>query len=186
MPRARTMTDEAFEQLALDDPDGKWELWCGVPRRKPAMTFEHNDIAELLSYLFQSQLDRGAYRVRSDKGHVRCPTQSYYIPDFFVIPASAFEPQRGHPERLEAYLEPLPLVVEIWSRSTGGYDQREKLGEYKRRSDLEIWLIHPYERTLTAWRHRPDGSYTETVYHGGAIQPVTLPNVTIPLDELFD
>ena len=37
---ATPMSDEAFEQLALDDPEGHWEMYCGVPRRKPAMTFE--------------------------------------------------------------------------------------------------------------------------------------------------
>jgi Uma2 family endonuclease len=41
---ATPMSDEAFERLALDDPDGHWELHCGVPRRKPAMTFEHDDV----------------------------------------------------------------------------------------------------------------------------------------------
>jgi hypothetical protein len=36
------MSEEAFRKLALSDPSGGWELKCGVPRQKPAMTFEHN------------------------------------------------------------------------------------------------------------------------------------------------
>ena len=78
------------------------------------------------------------------------------------------------------------LVVEIWSPSTGTYDVDTKLSEYQQRGDLEVWRIHPYERTLTAWRRQPDGSYAMTLYDGGAIQPAALPSVTIEIDRLFD
>lgn len=180
------MTDEAFEQLALEDPDGQWELWCGRPRRKPPMTFRHGDAADYLSYLLQAQLDRRAFRVRSNKGRVRRPRQSYFIPDVFVIPALAFEPLLGDDDRLEAYTESMPLMVEILSRSTRRYDLGTKLEEYKRRGDGEIWLIDPHTRTLTAWRRQPDGTYSETLFRGGTVQPIALPGVTIDLDALFE
>jgi Uma2 family endonuclease len=86
---------------------------------------------------------------------------------------------------LETYTESLPLVVEIWSPSTGQYDLQTKLHEYQRRGDLEIWRIHPYERTLTAWRRQPDGSYAESTHTNGTVKPVALPNVSIDLDGLF-
>ncbi len=35
-----------------------------------------------------------------------------------------------------------------------------------------------------AWRRQPDGTYTETRYTGGSIQPVALPGVSIDLDWL--
>jgi Uma2 family endonuclease len=79
----------------------------------------------------------------------------------------------------------LPLVVEVWSPSTGGYDIDAKIPEYRRRGDLEIWRLHPFEKTLTAWGRQPDGSYTKRVFQGGTVQPVGLPNVTIDLDALF-
>jgi Uma2 family endonuclease len=56
---------------------------------------------------------------------------------------------------------------------------------YQQRGDREIWLIHPDERTLTAWRRPPDGSYEETVYREGSVSPVALPGVTIHLAALF-
>ncbi len=34
----------------------------------------------------------------------------------------------------------------------GRVDVESKLPDYRRRGDLEVWRIHPYERTLTAWR----------------------------------
>lgn len=180
------MSDEAFERLALGDPEGHWELYCGMPRRKPGMTFEHNDISDNLLVILSNQLDRREHRVRSNKGHVRRPERSYFIPDVFVIPRAAFEPKRGHPDALEAYTEPLPLVVEVWSRSTGGFDVTDKLVEYQRRGDLEIWLIHPYERTLTTWWRRPDGGYNQMVIAEGVIRPVALPHVAFDLAVLFD
>ena len=51
--------------------------------------------------------------------------------------------------------------------------------------DLEIWLLHPYERTVTAWRRQPDGSYIETVFRGGVVQLHALPDVSVDLDSLF-
>jgi Uma2 family endonuclease len=78
------------------------------------------------------------------------------------------------------------LIVEVWSRSTGDFDVDAKLPEYQRRGDLEIWRIHPYERTLITWRRQADGTYNELLYTAGAVQPMALPDVTIDLDALFD
>ncbi len=103
-----------------------------------------------------------------------------------MIPVAYIERrQREFPLALELYDEPMPLVVEIWSPSTGAYDVDTKLIEYQRRGDLEIWRIHPYERTLIAWRRQADGTYTETIYTSGLVQAAFLPNVTIDLDSLF-
>jgi hypothetical protein len=61
-----------------------------------------------------------------------------------------------------------------------------ELPEYQRRGDLEIWRLHPYERTLIAWRRQPDGTYDQVTFTSGTVQPVALPNVTIDLAVLFD
>jgi hypothetical protein len=36
------ISNEAYERLALAEPDVKWELWDGVRREKPAMTDAHD------------------------------------------------------------------------------------------------------------------------------------------------
>lgn len=178
------ISEAAFRQLALEEPDEQWELHCGSPRRKPGMTARHNrTMMRLAGGLFQ-QLDQREFDVRCNSGHVRRSAERYYIPDVAVIPAAHVLPQLDQ-RTLEVYEDPLPLVVEIWSPSTGDYDIDEKLAEYQRRGDLEIWRLHPYERTLTAWRRQPDGTYTETSFAGGAVRPVALPNVVIDLDALF-
>lgn len=181
------VSKKTYELVALEDPEGHWELHCGVLRQKPDMSVEHNYLMSQLWGLLFQQLDPQAFAVRSNSGRTRRASESYYIPDVIVIPMDLVRAQRSHdPNALEAYDAPLPLVVEVWSPSTGDYDVESKLPEYQRRGDLEIWRIHPYERTLTAWRRHPDGTYTETLFRAGVIRPVALPGVTVDLDTFFD
>lgn len=177
----------AYEQVALGEPDEHWELACGQIRRKPEMTVEHDDAMRALLYQLITQLDPGEYRVDLNLVRLRIQTGSFYIPDLCVIPRAFV--RRAKAERsgkLEVYAEPLPLVVEVWSPSTGDYDVDVKLRTYQRRGDLEIWRLHPYERTLTAWRLQPDGSYSETNYHDGVVESVALPGVRVDLAALFE
>jgi Uma2 family endonuclease len=180
------ISGEAYERLALAEPDRKWELHDGYPREKPGMTAAHNWLGMKLGYTLMSQLDRSVYHVRIDSGRVRRPEATYFIPDVFVVPTAFVTPLLARQDVLEVYEQPLPLVVEVWSPSTGDYDIAEKLMVYQQRGDLEIWRIHPYERTLTAWRRQPDGSYEELVYREGVIYPTALPAVAIDLAALFD
>ncbi len=180
------ISGETYERLALAEPDRKWELRDGVLREKPGMTAAHNWLEVELGFLLMSQLDRSIYHVRIDSGRVRRPGATYFIPDVFVVPTDYVMPLLDQQNVLEVYDQPLPLVVEVWSRSTGDYDVEEKLAVYRQRGDLEIWRIHPYERTLTTWRRQPDGSSEETMQSEGIIRPSALPGVEIDLAALFD
>jgi Uma2 family endonuclease len=180
------VSEATYERVALEDPTGGWELVCGRLRSKPAMTTEHNGVIRMLQYHLQRQLDVREYVVSTDNGRLRVSCGSSYVPDLFVLPRAFERRLRERPGTFEVYGEPMPLVVEVWSPSTGDYDVEEKLREYQRRGDLEIWRIHPYERTLTAWRRQADGGYAEAMQRGGSIQPVALPGVTIELESLFE
>ena len=181
------ITSAAYERLALDEPDRKWELLEGHLREKPGMTAGHNHLAARLGYLLMSQLDWSAYDVRVEAGRVHRPEATYFIPDIMVIPTAFVAPLLAQHDVLEVYDQPLPLVVEVWSRSTGNYDTEAKIPEYQRRGDLEIWRIHPYERTLTAWVRQPNGSYVNTIYcDGDVVRPSALPGVAIDLSDLFE
>lgn len=179
------VVDRAFEPIAQADPERLWELHRGVLREKPGMAAEHNDGAFLLAHLLQGQLDRRVYRLRVNGGHVRIASNSFYIPDVSVVPVEMTRPQTSQPGRLEVYADPLPLVVEVWSKSTGGYDVESKLPEYQTRGDAEIWRMHPYERTLTIWRRLPDGTYDRTVHRHGVVTVSSLPGVALDLDAFF-
>jgi Uma2 family endonuclease len=177
-----------YERVALEDPHGHWELVCGRLRQKPAMTFAHDGGALWLVNLLGRQLDPAMYLAGQNMIKLRTPTGSYVIPDVTVLPAPLV--RRAVAERRRefgVFDDPLPLVVEVWSLPTGDYDLDEKLRLYQERGDREIWLLHPYERWLRAWRRLPDGSYTETLYRGNAVVvPATLPGVQIALAALFE
>ena len=79
----------------------------------------------------------------------------------------------------------MPLVVGVWEPPPSESDATTKLPGYRDRGDREIWHLHPYERTLTAWRRRPDGGYAEAVSRGGIVRPAFLSGVATDLDVLF-
>ena len=181
------VSEEAYVRIALDDPDTTWELHDGLLVEKPGMSFTHLDVATLLSHLLAQQLDFRQLRVLSNDGRLRRTSRTYLIPDVAVVSSEAIRRLRqAQPTGLGVFDEPLPFVAEVWSPSTGQYDVNVKIPTYKARGDLEIWRLHPFERTLTVWRRQPDGSYGETTYHGGLVQLTSLPGVAIDLDALFD
>ena len=181
------VSEATYLQLVREDPESKWELHCGRlwSKSEQPMTWEHGDLYGFLGFLLQSQLDRSAYIVHWNAGYVRRSETQYYIPDLIVVPAEMADRLFAEEGTVEAYREPLPLVVEVWSPSTGRLDIDEKLPEYQRRGDREIWRLHPYERTLTSWVRQPDGAYVETLYRGGTVRPAVFPHVVIDLDALF-
>lgn len=179
---------ETYERVALEDPHGNWELVCGRLRQKPAMTFAHDAGALWLVNILVRQLDTASYVANQNLVKLRTITGSYVIPDVCVLPVALVRRAVAErPHELGVFDEPLPLVAEVWSPSTGDYDLGEKLGLYQQHGDSEIWLLHPYERWLRAWRRQTDGSYTETRYWGAAlIAPAALPGVQIALPALFE
>lgn len=186
MSVANRTSEQAFLDLAATERDRFLELWDGEPKAKPSMSYEHNhDMCEL-GFALRQPIDPTQYEIRVNSGRLRQTAGSYFIPDVLVLPIDLGRSQRGQPGRLEVYEAPLPLVVEIWSRSTGDYDISTKLGFYRARGDAEIWRLHPYERTLTRWVRQPDGTYAEETFTGGSVALASLPGVTVDLDALFE
>lgn len=180
------ISDEAtYRNLALADPDGLLELHDGRLREKPAMSAEHRFLVVELAHQLRAQLEPREYQLWTNHARLRRSPRHYSVPDVAVIPALLARRLFDIPGSLDAYAEPLPLVGELWSPATGEYALADKLPDYERRGDLEIWRLHPGERTATSRRRRPDGSYTEIVYRGGFVPVTGLPGVTIDLDALF-
>jgi Uma2 family endonuclease len=179
------MSEADFREFSLGDPQGQWELVDGQLRERPGMSVGHGHVMQRLLAQLYRQLDPAEFEIRTQHARLRVSSNTYYIPDIAVIPAAIERALREHPRSLDAYPDPLPLVVEIWSPSTGDYDINEKLPGYQRRGDRAIWSIHPSEQTLTTWCWQPDGAYGELLSRGGHIAPGTLPGVLIDLDALF-
>lgn len=148
------------------------------------MSSTHEDIGAYLSQLLQSQLDRKEWRLSVNGAKTRISGSTYFIPDVVVVPAASVIEFRDDPHHLAAHAEPLPLVVEVWSRPTGTYDFERKPTSYRERGDLEIWYIHPYHRTLTVWRLLQNGTYSTHLFTGGKVAVSSLPGGEIGLDAL--
>jgi Uma2 family endonuclease len=179
------MSEQEYREFALGGGHGQWEFARGQLREKPPMSVEHSYVAMNLVEQLLLQLDRNQFRVTANLARLRVSADTYYIPDVVVIPAALVQALRVNSRSLDAYTEPLPLVVEVWSPSTGDYDLRVKVEDYRRRGDLEIWHLHPYERTLTTSVRQPDGAYAETVFRGGGVVVAALPRVIVDIDALF-
>ena len=184
MAIAQRISEAAYEEFVLSGVEGLWELHDGILVEKPGMSWEHSTVTSLLVVLLQNQLDLREYRVLAES-RVRRPEATVFRPDVMVVPTRFGDPFRGKPRTLAIFPDPLPLVVEVWSASTGAYDVDTKIPVYQQRGDLEIWRIHPYEHTLTSWVRQPDGSYQETTYRGGVVSLAALPGVEIDLDRLL-
>jgi Uma2 family endonuclease len=184
MAVAQRMSEQAYLEFVQSGEEGAWELHDGRLVEKPGMSWKHLDIVALLIVLLHQQLDRATYRVFAES-RVRRPAATVFLPDVAVVPTAYGEDIRDLPV-LAIFSDPLPLVVEVWLPSTGDYDVDAKLPLYQQRGDLEIWRIHPYERTVTSWIRQADGSYQETLHRDGTISPVALPGVTIDLGTLFE
>ena len=178
------VSEALYRRVALEDPDGKWELVCGQLRSKPPMTSPHHVRSFRLAAILDRLLDWSAFQVRHDQSRLEHPAGSFYVPDVFVVPVGELSPDWETSRELEVFDGPLPFVAEVWSPSTGTFDRTEKLDEYKARGDHEIWLVHPYDRTVTAWRRAPDGTYAESVYTAGAVPLVSL-GLVVDMAELF-
>jgi Uma2 family endonuclease len=183
MAVAQRMSEEAYRRFVLSGVEGSWELHDGRLMEKPGMPFRHGQIRLLLGHLQLSQLDRTQFQVVSEL-RVRRSSATVFMPDLMVVPTSYSEEIRDSPI-LAIFSDPLPLVVEVWSPSTGDYDVDAKVSVYQQRGAKEIWRIHPYERTLTTWIRQADGSYLETTYRESIVHPVALAGVKIDLGELF-
>ncbi len=177
---------ETYERVALEDANGHWELVCGRLRQKPPMANAHAAPLYRLNARLVRRLDEEQFIVSMNNARLRVTGGRYYIPDLCVLPRAYLDAAlRDRPRQLEVYDGPVPLVVEVWSPSTGDYDIADKLPGYQARGDAEIWRLHPYDKTLTRWLRQPDGSYTESTLSEGEISPAALPGVSIRLAELF-
>lgn len=180
----RRMSEAEYEAFINSGVEGSWELHDGRLVEKPGMSWRHMDmITELIATLHR-QLDRSAFRVFTES-RVRRPTATIFLPDVAVVPTAYGDDIRDLPV-LAIFAGPLPLVVEIWSPSTGDDDVDMKIPTYRARGDREIWRFHPYALTLNRRVRREDGRYQESIHRGGLISPAALPQVTVDLDNLFD
>jgi len=182
MVLSQRMDAATYERIAAEPQHKLTELHDGVPVEKPVMSETHGDLMVEIGFLLRSALDPSAHRIRVNHAKLAVPGGSYYIPDIAVFPLARSE---SGSVRGDLYHLPASLVIEVLSPSTGEYDQQMKIPGYRLRGDREIWLVHPYARTVTRWLRGDDGEYRESVLAGGTVSLAELPDVTIDLDALL-
>jgi len=84
------VSTKTYEQVALEDPDGHWELDRGRLRQKPGRTNEHNSVMRTLVEELHAKLHRHDFAVDMTATRLRVSTRSFYIPDVSVIPRAAW------------------------------------------------------------------------------------------------
>jgi len=179
------LTFETYERVALEDPEGNWELHGGRLRRRSSGTFGHNHVSHRLAFAVYGQLDHGRYHGRINLGRLRCSAQDIYVPDAMVIPDGLTAQWATNPHALEVYDDPVPFVLEVCDAPIADDAADAKLPGYRARGDAEVWRVHPFEHTLTVWRRRPDGGYDEAAYIGGVVAIASLPGVMVDIDALW-
>ena len=179
------MSEQEYEAFVLSGAEGTWELHDGRLVEKPALSGRHGTVVSRLARQLLAQLDAAEYEVRINDGRLRAPGETILVPDLLVAPAGSGARVTGL-SGLTILATPVPLIVEVWSPASGGYDVDAKIPVYQQRGDLEIWRIHPEERTLTSWVRQADGTYQETIYQVGAMPPLNLRGVPTGRDGRFD
>src|ERR1700726_3746567 len=89
MEKTMPVSEETDGGVALEDPEGQWELSCGRLRSKPGMATEHNYAQYELADCLGRQLDHAVYIVSQNAARLRISTGSFYIPDLCVVPRDA-------------------------------------------------------------------------------------------------
>ncbi|HEX7183943.1 MAG TPA: Uma2 family endonuclease [Thermoanaerobaculia bacterium] len=134
------------EFYALAGEDGDWEYLDGRLVMSPASDL-HEDLFRFLMTLLSVVVDaRGAGVVRGSRYPMRLDERWSPEPDLLFV-----REERRHllaAQRLEG---PADFVIEIASESDPQFEIREKIPRYLQAAVPEIWLVHPFDRTVYLW-----------------------------------
>ena len=170
--------------------DERWELIDGEAHAmSPAPSRLHQRVLTRLAARIVPALEDGPCEVYVAPFDVRLPRgdelddeiDTVVQPDVTVV---------CDPEKLDgAGCRGAPdWVIEVLSPATEARDRVHKRALYERHGVREYWLVDPEERTVTAYRWRPEaGRFAEPEVHAtaGTLTPAVLPEVEIGWARVF-
>ncbi|MGH8201165.1 MAG: Uma2 family endonuclease [Steroidobacteraceae bacterium] len=175
------------EYLTWPD-DERTELIDGTAyvRDPPAPSRSHQELVSELHYQARLGLEGTSFRAYIAPFDVRLPKDgeadelidTVVQPDVLIVRDLAKLDDRG--------MRGAPdWIAEVLSPSTASHDQTVKLRAYERAGVLEVWFVHPGDRTLTAYRLE-DGRYGRPAILElrGRTSISAVPGVTIDWDRL--
>ena len=112
------ISEQEYRELALNDSDRLWELWDGVLVEKPLMSMKHEDVAFYLGTCSRANSIEASIASTSTAVRPASPTQLLH-PRCRRHSRCLCTAVRSDPQAFNAFAEPQPLVVEIWSRRPG-------------------------------------------------------------------
>ena len=189
LPRRDTLHHTYADYLTWPDTE-RDELIDGIAyvREPPSPSRPHQELVGELYLQIRLALEGRRYRAYVAPFDVRLPKageadhqiDTVVQPDVLVVcDLNKLDARgmRGAPDWL----------AEILSPTTASHDQIVKLPVYERAGVLEVWLIHPTDRTLTIYRLE-NGRYGRPLVHQlkGRTTMTAIPGVSIDWDRLPD
>ena len=152
----------------------------------------HNLVKGNIHYIFQSFLRNSTCIPVPDGQKLVLNDDSYVIPDFFVVC------DRDKFRKDGVYGTP-NLIVEVLSDSSMKYDRGAKKDLYQSSGVKEYWLVEPDSKFIEVYLLRNDVYVLDEIYRFPneledikeqalaitKFNPVTFPETTIELDEVF-
>jgi Uma2 family endonuclease len=185
LPRRDALHHTYADYFSWPD-DERYELINGIAyvKEPPAPSRAHQEVVGELYYQVRLALKGKRWRAYIAPFDVRLPkagepddlVDTVVQPDVIVVRDLAKLDKRG--------MRGAPdWVAEVLSPGTSSHDQKVKIPVYERAGILEVWLIHPTDRTLTIHRLENDryGSPIILELKGGTAISA-LPGVSIDWD----
>ena len=177
----------ATRQISIDEfaslrRDGLWELLEGEPVAATPSADRSGWISGRIFSRIEQHVEREGlgwafppetgFVLFSDRATVRSPDAAYVR-------------QERLPEFTDRFVPVSPdLAVEVLSPSDRMADALSKVAMYLEAGVRLVWLIDPTTRTATIFR--PDAAPRTVDYSGNLDGGEVLPNLVIPLAEIFD
>ena len=187
LPRRDTLQHTYADYLTWSD-GGRDELINGIAyvREPPAPSRFHQELVGELHFQVRLALEGKSCRVYIAPFDVRLPksgeaddcVDTVVQPDVLIVCDLTKLDERG--------MRGAPdWIAEVLSPATASHDQIVKLPIYERAGVLEVWLVHPTDRTLSIYRLE-DGCYGRPLILElkGRTAIGAIPGVSIDWDQL--
>jgi Uma2 family endonuclease len=153
-------TVDDLERLPVDNGQ-RYELVDGTLLMSPMPAIPHVRATNRLRRLLERQAP-DEFEVGQDAGVTIGGPYTYFVPDIFVVRASAYDGDGKEFDHAD-----ILLVVEVISPSSSSIDQVLKRHYYARVRVASYWIVDQRARTLTALRLDGDAYREEAVVQAG-------------------
>ena len=148
----------------------QYELCDGMVLMSPRPSLRHSEVASRLLTLLNIPFLKGKECLAYSEADIR-------YKDTCLVPDVS----------LRCVGQELPLIVfEVLSPGNRRYDLLVKPSAYQSLGILEYWIIDPEEEAVLVYNLMNADAQVKTYHSGQIIQSNVKPEITIPVDEIFE